>query len=250
MPVSLGILSSRDWDFKNIVIFVGNALYRQIGYFKSDKMRPKRIRTALYNVLPGEKAHSTMAPRPKIIEGVEGIHPTPPVNSAVLALIIPFENDLAIPFIKRSNFGRYHRGQIALPGGKMEMSDADALQTALRECHEEIGVPEEKVSILGVLSDIYIPLSNYNITPIVGTTLKLPDFKLSENEVEKVIMVKLCDLFDDQNKATTTFLRNGHEIIAPGYKIGENFIWGATAMIIAELEQLMKTNTFNHLGKL
>lgn len=56
-------------------------------------------------------------------------------------------------------------GQIAFPGGKMEKEDADALQTALRECHEEIGVPEEKVSILGVLSDIYIPLSNFNITP-------------------------------------------------------------------------------------
>lgn len=213
-------------------------------------MKSRRIRTALYNVLPGEKAHNIMAPRPKYIEGVEGNHPTPPVNSAVLALIVPCGNELAIPFIKRSNFGKYHGGQIALPGGKMEQSDADALQTALRECHEEIGVPEEKVSILGVLSDIYISLSNYNITPIVGTTLKLPEFRLSENEVEKVIVVKLSELFDDRNKATDTFLRNGHEIIAPGYKIGEHFIWGATAMIIAELEQLMKTNTFNHLGKL
>ena len=84
----------------------------------------------------------------------------------------------------------------------MEKEDADALQTALRECHEEIGVPEEKVSILGVLSDIYIPLSNFNITPIVGTTLQLPDFILSQDEVEKVILVKLRDLFDDRNKTT------------------------------------------------
>ena len=114
----------------------------------------------------------------------------------------------------------------------------------------EIGVPEEKVSILGVLSDIYIPLSNFNITPIVGTTLQLPDFILSQDEVEKVILVKLRDLFDDRNKTTHSFVRHDHKIIAPGYKIGENFIWGATAMIIAELEQLMKTNTFNHLGKL
>ena len=106
------------------------------------------------------------------------------------------------------------------------------------------------VSILGVLSDIYIPLSNFNITPIVGTTLQLPDFILSQDEVEKVILVKLRDLFDDRNKTTHSFVRHDHKIIAPGYKIGENFIWGATAMIIAELEQLMKTNTFNHLGKL
>lgn len=62
--------------------------------------------------------------------------------------------------------------------------------------------------------------------------------------------VKLSDLFNDKNKTTHSFVRHDHEIIAPGYTIGENFIWGATAMIIAELEQLMKTNTFNHLGQL
>lgn len=213
-------------------------------------MKSRKLRTALYNVLPGEKAHKTMTPCPKYIEGLEGIHSSPPVNSAVLALIVPYENELAIPFILRSNSGRFHGGQIALPGGKMEKEDSNALQTALRECREEIGVPEEKVSILGVLSDIYIPLSNYNITPIVGTTLKLPDFTLSTAEVEKVIMVKLSELFDDNNKTTHSFIRLEHEIVAPGYKIGEHFIWGATAMIIAELEQLMKTNTFNHLGRL
>lgn len=213
-------------------------------------MKSRKIRTALYNVLPGEQAHRKMAPYPKYIEGIEGMHSCPPVNSAVLALIIPYENELAIPFIQRSNFGRYHGGQIALPGGKMEKEDANALQTALRECHEEIGVPEEKVSILGVLTDIYIPLSNFNITPIVGTTLKLPEFILSTDEVEKVILIKLSELFDDNNKTTHSFIRHEHEIVAPGYKIGEYFIWGATAMIIAELEQLMKTNTFNHLGHL
>lgn len=204
-------------------------------------MKLKKIRTALYNVLPGEKAHCMMAPRPKYIEGIEGIHTCPPVDSAVLVLVVPYENELAIPFIQRVNAGKYHGGQIALPGGKMEPTDENALQTALRECREEIGVPEEAVSILGVLSDIYIPLSNYNITPIVGTTLCLPEFILSPGEVEKLIIVKLRELFDDNNKTTSSFYRHEHEIVAPGYKIGDNFIWGATAMIIAELEQLMKT---------
>lgn len=213
-------------------------------------MKSKKIRTALYNVLPGKQAHDKMAPRPKFIEGIEGIHSCPPVDCAVLVLIVPFENDLAISFIRRSNSGKYHGGQIAFPGGKMEKEDENALQTALRECHEEIGVPEEKVSILGVLSDIYIPLSNFNITPIVGTTLQLPEFTLSENEVDKVILVKLKDLFDDHHKSVCTFIRHGHDITAPGYAIGEDFIWGATAMILAELEQLMKTNTFHHLGRL
>ena len=207
----------------------------------------KKIHTALYNVLPGEKAHRLMAPRPKFIAGIEGIHTTPPIKSAVLVLVVPYENELAIPFIRRTKAGKYHGGQIALPGGKMEKEDKNALQTALRECHEEIGVPENSVSILGILSDIYIPLSNFNITPIVGTTLKLPEFVLSVNEVEKVLLIKLSELFNDTNKTTHTFTRHDHPIVAPGYKIGDNFIWGATAMIIAELEQLMKTNTFSKL---
>lgn len=199
----------------------------------------------MYNVLPGENAHRLMEPTPKFIEGKEGIHPDPPVSCAVLVLIVPYQNNLAIPFIKRSDRGKHHRGQIAFPGGKMEKEDCNALQTALRECHEEIGIPAEEVSILGVLSDIYIPLSNFNITPIVGTTLKLPEFILSREEVEKVILIQLADLFDDRNKTTRSLLRLGQPITAPGYQIGEHFIWGATAMIIAELEQLMKTNTFN-----
>lgn len=207
-------------------------------------MKSRKIRTALYNVLPGENAHRLMEPVPKFIEGKEGLHSDPPVSSAVLVLIVPYENTLAIPFIKRSDRGKHHRGQIAFPGGKMEKEDINALETALRECHEEIGIPAESVSILGVLSDIYIPLSNYNITPIVGTTLELPEFTLSREEVEKVLLIKLTDLFDDRNKTTRSLKRLDQPITAPGYLIGENFIWGATAMIIAELEQLMKTNTF------
>ena len=104
-------------------------------------MKTRKIRTALYNVLPGEKAHALMAPRPKYIEGIEGVHPCPPVNSAILALIVPFENELALPLIKRVNRGKYHGGQIACPGGQMEKELADAVKTALRECLEVVGVP-------------------------------------------------------------------------------------------------------------
>lgn len=115
-------------------------------------MKTRKIRTALYNVLPGEKAHALMAPRPKYIEGIEGVHPCPPVNSAILALIVPFENELALPLIKRVNRGKYHGGQIAFPGGKMEKEDADALQTALREWSRRNRSTRRKSVYLGVLS--------------------------------------------------------------------------------------------------
>lgn len=203
--------------------------------------------TIFCKTLPGEKAHNKMAPYPRYIKDMEGEHDSPPIGSAVLVLIIPHENELVIPFIKRSNHGKHHGGQIAFPGGKIEKEDTDAIQTALRECQEEIGVPKEQVSILGVLSDLYITVSNFNITPIVGTLLSIPKFTLSTNEVEEVILVKLSDLFDDKNKTTRTLSRHGQEISAPGYAIGEYFIWGATAMILAELEELMKTYTLENI---
>ena len=107
-------------------------------------------------------------------------------------------------------------------------------------CEEEIGVPPKEVTVIGKLSDVYIPLSNFNITPFVGTIPEMPNFVLSKNEVEKVIIIPLKDLLNDKNKTSQVLYRQEQKIIAPGYKIGENFIWGATAMMIAELEAMVK----------
>ena len=183
-----------------------------------------------------------MTPEPNHVKGIEEIHQHSPVNSAVLMLLMPYREDWAIPFIQRTSVGKYHGGQIALPGGKTEPEDTNARDTALRECHEEIGVKPEDVTIIGSLSDVYIPLSNFNITPIVGTILKIPNFVLSEDEVEEVIVIPLNDLFDDKNKTSRSLYRNDRQIVAPGYKIDNHFIWGATAMMIAELETLLKTS--------
>ena len=191
--------------------------------------------------LPGETAQNRMSPQPKYVEDKEERYQDHhPINSAVMLLLIPYQGDLAIPFIKRTNVGKYHGGQMALPGGKTEPGDGNSLYTALRECEEEIGVTSNEVTVIGKLSDVYIPLSNFNITPFVGTIPEMPNFVLSKNEVEKVIIIPLKELLDDRNKTKQVLYRQEQRIIAPGYKIGENFIWGATAMIIAELEAMVK----------
>lgn len=181
-----------------------------------------------------------MTPEPHYVKGVEGIHHHSPVNSAVLLLLIPYQEEWLIPFIQRTPGGKYHGGQIALPGGKVESEDENARGAALRECHEEIGVETEEITIIGSLSDVYIPLSNFNITPFIGTIPKMPNFALSKDEVEEVILIPLNDLLDDKNKTSRSLYRHDQQIVAPGYKIGNHFIWGATAMIIAELETLLK----------
>ncbi len=157
--------------------------------------------------LPGETAQERMSPQPKYVEGKEGIHQGHPISSAVMMLLVPYQGDLAIPFIKRTNAGKYHGGQMALPGGKSEPGDGNSLNTALRECEEEIGVPPKEVTVIGKLSDVYIPLSNFNITPFVGTIPEMPNFVLSKNEVEKVIIIPLKDLLDDKNKTSQVLYR-------------------------------------------
>lgn len=198
------------------------------------------LKQILTQQLPGKIAHDHMSPQPKYIEGREGVHDRPPIKSAVMMLVAPYQGDLAIPFIKRTKAGKYHGGQIALPGGKREPLDQNSLATALRECSEEIGVMPDNITTIGRLSDVYIPLSNFNITPFVGTIPEIPNFVLSKNEVEKVIIIPLNDLLDNRNKTSQTLYRLDQKIVAPGYKIGDNFIWGATAMMIAELEALIK----------
>lgn len=198
------------------------------------------IQKVLMHELPGAAAHALMTPEPHYVKGVEGIHHHSPVNSAVLLLLIPYREEWVIPFIQRTSVGKYHGGQIALPGGKVEPEDVNARSAALRECHEEIGVKPEDITIIGSLSDVYIPLSNFNITPFIGTIPKMPNFVLSKDEVEEVILIPLNDLFDDKNKTSHLLYRHDQQIVAPGYKIEDHFIWGATAMMIAELETLLK----------
>lgn len=201
-------------------------------------MTLKQIEHKLSFPLPGKRAHERMAPHPKINEG-EGIHPSPPILSSVMILFFPYREDWAIPFIKRTRDGSHHSGQIAFPGGKMDECDLNSRCTALRECYEEIGIQADDISIMGRLSDIYIPLSNFNITPFVGTIAKKPTFVVSPDEVEEVITIPINELFDPANKISRLLQRNGHKIVAPGYRIGKHFIWGATAMMIAELEVLI-----------
>ena len=180
----------------------------------------------------------------RIADRLRGRSPRPLGRHSFFSVMIPLcrgaGGELSLLFEVRSSKLRHQPGDICFPGGKIEESDPDKQSAALRECQEEIGVSPQHINIVSTLSDIYIPLSNFNITPYVGTIPKMPNFVLSPNEVDEVIPVSLQQILDDRNKTIRTIFRNNHEIKARGYQIGENFIWGATAMIIAELETLLK----------
>jgi 8-oxo-dGTP pyrophosphatase MutT (NUDIX family) len=194
------------------------------------------IEKRMGKVLPGQQAQAMMAPslRPGGRTGYDGSNPQ---LSGVMILLIPEDGILTTVFIHRTIWGP-HGGQISLPGGKMEASDPDLIFTALRETSEEIGIETSSVKVLGSLTPLYVPHSNYLIHPVVGTMATVPEFNPDAHEVESVIRIALNELFDPENRKVMTIHRPGMDITAPYYDANGHRVWGATAMIMSEFEQV------------
>ena len=140
--------------------------------------------------------------------------------------------------IRRSQNLRYHAGQIALPGGRQE-PDEPLLRTAIRETEEEIGVTIQDQGIVGSLRSIYIPPSDFTLTPYIAWLDKRPKISIQVEEVESLISVPLRSLMASDAQSTARVVRdNGETIEAPCYRYqttDENHvIWGATALVISE----------------
>ncbi|HLV51547.1 MAG TPA: CoA pyrophosphatase [Flavobacterium sp.] len=187
-------------------------------------------------------AHLKMAPleRVQYLQNYDySIHN--PKASAVLSLFYPKNGKAHILLIVRSSYPGVHSSQIAFPGGKREAGDIDLKHTALRETNEEVGVRMSEISIVKKWSDIYIPPSNFIVSPFMGITEYTPDFVLQPEEVSAVIELPVCDLLNDrliQNiRMTTSYAKN---IEVPAFVIEEYIVWGATAMILSEVKESLK----------
>jgi 8-oxo-dGTP pyrophosphatase MutT (NUDIX family) len=164
--------------------------------------------------------------------------------SAVMLLLMMLEDGLHMLFIRRTEDGRAHGGQIALPGGRQDSGDADLRATALRETGEEVGIHSAAIDILGALTPLYIPVSNYLVHPFIGWLSSPPHYILSEAEVSAVHQVPLRCLSDPARKEQTIVRPAslpGMELHVPAYRFPgiEVPVWGATAMIISELETIL-----------
>jgi 8-oxo-dGTP pyrophosphatase MutT (NUDIX family) len=199
-----------------------------------------QLQQRLKRELPGKHAHLKMAPEIRVNDLLDGKIPAHAVESAVLIMLFLKENRLQTAVILRNEYDGTHSGQISLPGGKREPGDADSLATALRETREEIGIYPESVNILGQLSRFYVRPSNFLVYPYVGFSEQFPVFSPDPNEVQRVIEV---DLFQDLNAERkihrSLSFRNGYTVDAPGFLVGDQFMWGATAMIFSELMHLL-----------
>ena len=143
--------------------------------------------------------------------------------------------------IVRNSYPGIHASQVAFPGGKVELFDKDLSETALRETHEEIGIPKDKVIVVRPFSEVYIPPSNYLVSPFLGFSNEELYFILNPEEVAGLIELPLYQFLDESNVVTinmTTSYANNIEV--PAFQIGDNLVWGATAMMMSELKELIK----------
>ena len=199
---------------------------------------PKNIIKALSKNLPGAVSHKKMLPPNRILQ----VAPNEKITlkqSSVLLLLFVENNELTTCLIKRPAHMKYHAGQIALPGGRIEKGET-TIETALRETFEEIGIQSNEIEILGSLSDFYVEVSRFQIHPFVGWLHKKPEFKINPDEVEKTIMFPVRKFKAPFNEVELDTFSG--KLKAPCIKFNGEIIWGATAMILSEFADVLEHN--------
>ena len=203
--------------------------------FLDQKSKLKQI------TLSGYEAHSLLAP-PQRMKQLESSfkNKTTPKKAAVLIHLYPGENDfLHFILIQRNSYVGVHSGQISFPGGKPEALDANLWGTALRESSEEVGLNGIDIHKLRSLTDVFIPPSNFLVSPFVSYSYEKPEFIPEKKEVDLILEIPLANLLDHQQvlykKLTTNYI---DEFEVPCYIFNEKVVWGATAMILSELRIL------------
>ena len=198
----------------------------------------KTLNHELKSGLPGFDAQKIMSPSIRD-HALKTSDPTIARDSSVLLLFYPKNGQLHLPFMKRTKGSTSHSGQISLPGGKYEESDENRTVTAIRETNEELGVDSESINVLGSLTELYIPVSNFMVLPVLGYCEKRPDFNLNEFEVEEIIEMPVSQLLAEENISEYTIEKNGFNILAPYFDAKGHKVWGATAMILSELREIL-----------
>jgi 8-oxo-dGTP pyrophosphatase MutT (NUDIX family) len=163
-------------------------------------------------------------------------------RAAVMALFYPNEEgETYLVLILRKTYKGVHSAQVAFPGGKYEDEDKDLMVTAIRETEEEVGVPEEFMNVIKTMSPIYIPPSNFMVHPYVAISETTLNFVKQEEEVEAIIEVRLVDFLDESNTLTTRVPTSFNvEVDVPAFKFNDHIVWGATAMMLGEIKDLLK----------
>jgi len=192
--------------------------------------------------LPGIDSQFKLAPsiRKKLGKSIN-LSERNPKKAAVLSLLFPdSEGEMKMVFMLRKTYEGVHSNQIGFPGGKTEEDDACLQATALRETFEEIGVHSKEITVIKELTDVYIPPSNFLVKPFLGVVKERPVYILEKKEVERLIEIPLQEILSDDFVSSKIINTSyAQDIEVPIFKFNEEVIWGATAMMLSEIKDLI-----------
>jgi 8-oxo-dGTP pyrophosphatase MutT (NUDIX family) len=198
-----------------------------------------RLSTRLTGPLPGHEAHRTMAPRFSARRDALSVADRDCREAGVLALLLPADEAPVLVLTVRRDELPDHGGQISFPGGQRE--GAETLDdTALREAEEEIGLPRSSVRLLGALTPLYIPPSNFCVQAYVGAATEALSLRPTDREVQRILQAPLDRLLAPDARVVEPWTLHGQEVDVPYYDINGHVVWGATAMMLAELLAVLR----------
>jgi len=204
-------------------------------YFKN------KIATLSQISVGGLEAQFKLAPKFRAQYSKNLVTQKNPKKAAVVALFYPnAKGETSFLLTLRASYNGTHSAQISFPGGKFEKSDTSLKQTAIREANEEVGVEKNDIGIFKQMTNVYIPPSNFLVTPFLGLLKYEPIFTIN-NEVEKIITISLKDLLKEtsisKTTVTTSYAKN---VQVPCFVLNNYTVWGATAMMLSEIRELLK----------
>jgi 8-oxo-dGTP pyrophosphatase MutT (NUDIX family) len=191
--------------------------------------------------LPGASAHLELAPYRKNVAFDSKINQ--PKIASTLLLLYPKQKNIYFCLIERPQYEGIHSNQISFPGGKNEEGET-IKQTAIRETFEEVGVDPISINVIGEMTQVYVPPSNFLIHPFVGYCDYKPDFRADKREVDNIIEVKLSDLSKKDlikiKKMNLGRNNNSLYVDVPYMDLNNKIVWGATSVILNEFRKILK----------
>lgn len=200
----------------------------------------QKLEVRLGQELPAALAHEVMRAVDATGKPPQFKHTVPPKPGSVLILIYPgVDGAILFPLEKRAEYPGTHSGQISLPGGKAEAGE-NAIQTALREAQEELGIHPSEVNVLGVLSNFFVVPSNFMVTPVVGYATKRPEFVADKVEVVRMLEGDIRSLLPAEAiHVSEIVVAKTYKLRAPHFIVDNEMVWGATAMMLNEFRVVL-----------